>query len=49
VKTVVIRHKDNGDEAFRFPSNHVSVELNQYVAFAHPLTFRDPNLEPLSI
>jgi hypothetical protein len=49
VKTVIIRHKDNGDEALRFPSNHVSVELNQQVTFAHPLTFRDPNFEPLSI
>jgi hypothetical protein len=30
------------DQAFRRPSNHVNVELDQQVAFAHPLPIRDP-------
>ena len=37
------------DQAFRRPSNHVNVELDQQVAFAHPLPIRDPNLKPFSI
>jgi hypothetical protein len=35
---------DNGDQAFRLLSNHVSVELDQQVTFADPLPFRHPNL-----
>ena len=49
MKAVVIRDQDNGDQALGFPSNHVSVELDQEVTFVYPLTVRDPNLEPFSI
>jgi hypothetical protein len=49
VKAIIIRDQDNGDQAFGFPSDHVSVELDQEVTFAYPLTVRDPNLKPFSI
>src|SRR5262249_9444435 len=45
----VIRDQDNGDQALRFPSNQVSVKLDQQVTFAHPLPVRDPDLKPFPI
>jgi hypothetical protein len=49
VKAVAVHDEDRGDQTFRFPSNYVSVELDQQVTFAHPLPFRDPNLKAFPI
>jgi hypothetical protein len=49
MKAVVVRDKDNGKQALRFPSNQVSVKLDQQVTFADLLPFRDPNFKPFPI
>src|SRR6516165_3678727 len=49
VKAIVICDQDNGDQALCFPSNQVSIKLDQEVTFIHPLPVRNPNLESFPI
>jgi hypothetical protein len=37
VKAIVVRDQDNGEQAFRLQSHHVSLELNQQVTLSEKL------------